>query len=76
MLSVFISSGPRTDGLTDEGHNYTGPSAVFTCYGINTHFRPGATPLVDRIIFDKCPTALVKTAPKDAAFASGEVFDG
>ncbi|MET4782273.1 hypothetical protein [Glaciihabitans sp. UYNi722] len=75
-LSVFISSGSRSDGLTDEGHDYKGPSAVITCYGINAHFRPGATPLVDRIIFDKCPAALVKTAPKDAAFASGEVFDG
>lgn len=75
-LSVFIASGPRPDVATDEGRAYTGPSTVFTCYGIKTDFQPRSLPSVDRIIFDDCPSALVKLLPEDAAFASGEVFDG
>lgn len=75
-LSVFIASGPRPDVVTDERRKYTGPSTVFTCYGIETQFQPGAEPSADRIIFDDCPPALVELLPGDAAFASGEVFDG
>lgn len=75
-LSVFTSSGPRSDNPPDEYRGYNGPSAVFTCYGITAQFQQGATSSVDRITFDECPAALVATAPKDAVFASGEVFDG
>ena len=75
-LSVFIASGPRPDVATDEGLKHTGPSTVFTCYGIKAEFQPSVLPSVDRIIFDDCPAALVKLLPEDAAFASGEVFDG
>ncbi|WP_430646729.1 hypothetical protein [Agromyces sp. GXS1127] len=75
-LSVFIASGPRPDVATDEGVQYTGPSTVFTCYGIKADFQPMARPSVDRIIFDECPSALVELLSEDAAFASGEVFDG
>lgn len=75
-FSVFISSGPRSDDSADEVLYYNGPSSVFTCYGITARFYPEATPLVDRVIFAECPAALVKAAPLDAAFSSGEVFDG
>lgn len=75
-LSVFISSGPRSDEPTDEGPFYNGPSAVFTCFGIEARFRAEATPSVNRVIFDECPATLVMTVPQDAAFASAEVFDG
>jgi hypothetical protein len=74
-FSVFISSGPRPDVPTDDGHDYSGPSQVYTCYGITTDL--GAEMLtVDRAIFTECPTALVNELPEDAAFASGDVFDG
>lgn len=75
-FSVFIASGPRPDVVTDEGRKYTGPSTVFTCYGIEAEFQSGVEPSVDRVIFDDCPTSLVELLPGDAAFASGEVFDG
>jgi hypothetical protein len=75
-LSVFIASGPRPDRVTDKGLNYVGPSTVFTCYGVTAQFEPMALPSVDRAIFVDCPPALVRLLPEDAAFASGEVFDG
>ena len=75
-LSVFIASGVRPDVPTDDGRHYSGPTTVFTCYGIETEFRPGAEPTVDRTIFTECPAALVELLPSGAAFASGEVFDG
>ncbi|MFC9559604.1 hypothetical protein [Agromyces sp. NPDC056965] len=75
-FSVFITSGPRADVVTDEGGKYTGPSTVYTCYGMETEFRSREQPSADRIIFDDCPPALVELLPEDAAFASGEVFDG
>ena len=62
--------------MTDEGGKYTGPSTVYTCYGIKTEFRSREEPSADRIIFDDCPPTLVGMLPEDAAFASGEVFDG
>ncbi|TFV99900.1 hypothetical protein [Orlajensenia leifsoniae] len=75
-LSIFIASGPRPDVPTDWGRNYDGPSQVFTCYRIEAEFSPGAMPSVGRTTFDHCPPALVELMPADAAFASGEVFDG
>jgi hypothetical protein len=75
-LSVFISSGPRPAVPTDEGRNYNGPSAVYTCYEIKAQFKSDAVPVASRKILDGCPEALVDLVPKDAAFASGEVFDG
>lgn len=74
-FSVFISSGPRPDVPTDAGQDYAGPSQVYTCYGITADLG-SAEPVVDRTIFDECPTGLVRQLPADAAFASGEVFDG
>jgi hypothetical protein len=74
-FSVFISSGPRPDVLTDAGHEYSGPSQVYTCYGITADL--GAEVLmVERAIFTECPAPLVNELPEDAAFASGDVFDG
>lgn len=75
-LSVFIASGPRPDVPTDEGHHYTGPSHVFTCYRVQADFPPDAAPSAGRVTLDDCPAALVDRMPEDAAFASGEVFDG
>lgn len=75
-LSVLIASGPRPDVATDEGLDHVGPSTVFTSYGITAQFEPMALPAADQIIFDDCPPALVGLLPDDAAFASGEVFDG
>lgn len=75
QLSVFISSGPRPDAPTDEGRPYGGPSQVYTCYGIAVDgWRVVLT--YDREIFTECPAVLVEQLPEDAAFASGEVFDG
>ena len=68
QLSVFIASGPRPDVVTDEGRKYTGPSTVFTCYGIETEFQQRVEPSVSRIIFDDCPSTLVELLPGDAAF--------
>ncbi|KQX07738.1 hypothetical protein ASC59_08400 [Leifsonia sp. Root1293] len=75
-LSVFKASGPRPDVPTDWGRNYDGPSQVFTCYRMEAEFSAGAMPSVGRTTFDHCPPALVELMPADAAFASGEVFDG
>lgn len=75
-FSVFISSGPRADGPTDDGHTYSGPSGVFTCYSIDAQLGGNREPVIERLAFDDCPAALVETTPTDAAFASAEVFDG
>lgn len=74
-FSVFISSGPRPDVPTDAGHTYSGPSQVYTCYGIAAEFS-SANVVVERTIFTECPEALVNGLPEDAVFASGDVFDG
>ncbi len=74
-FSVFISSGPRPDVPTDSGHVYRGPSQVYTCYGIAADLG-SASVVVERTIFTECPAALVNRLPEDAAFASGDVFDG
>lgn len=74
-FSVFITSGPRPDVPTDDGHTYDGPSQVYTCYGITSELDP-AQKSATRTIFTECPDALVDQLPEDAAFASGEVFDG
>jgi hypothetical protein len=73
LFSVFISSGPRANVPTDAGHEYAGPSQVYTCYGITADL---GVAVVDRAIFTECPTALVNELPEDAAFASDDVFDG
>ncbi|GAA1845722.1 hypothetical protein GCM10009750_35000 [Agromyces salentinus] len=75
-FSVFIASGPRPDIVTDEGRTYSGPSTVYTCYGIEAEFQSSAGPSADKTIFDDCPPTLVELLPEDAAFASGAVFDG
>jgi hypothetical protein len=75
-FSVFVSSGPRADQTAGRDETYTGPSAVFTCYRLHVYPYADATPAIDRIILDECPNALVEAMPDDAAFASGEVFDG
>ena len=75
-LSVFIASGPRADQLTGSENTYTGPSAVFTCYTLHVSANGGATLAINRVLLDECPSELVDTMPDDAAFASGEVFDG
>ena len=75
-FSVFISSGPRADQIEASETTYTGPSAVFTCYTLHVYSTADATLSIDRVILDECPSALVDTMPDDAAFASGEVFDG
>ncbi|MBC7763810.1 MAG: hypothetical protein H7201_18880 [Candidatus Saccharibacteria bacterium] len=75
-LSVFIASGPRPDVPTDRGGRYNGPSQVFTCYQVEAFFSAEAAPSIGRVTVDDCPLALVDLLPKDAAFASGEVFDG
>lgn len=74
-FSVFISSGPRRDALTDAGFGYVGPSQVYTCYGMAADLR-SPRPMVNRTLFADCPRALVNLLPDDAAFASGDVFDG
>lgn len=73
-VSVFIASGPRPDVPTDAGGPYYGPSTVYTCYRVRAEFGQETTE--ERTEFDACPAALVKQLPADAAFASGEVFDG
>ena len=74
-FSVFISSGPRPDVPRDEGGPFIGPSEVYTCYALHVDVRTGRSH-VGRTLFSKCPTELVDQLPDDAAFASGEVFDG
>lgn len=73
-FSVFIASGPRPEVATDDGRQYSGPSAVFTCFGVRAD--PGPDLEVERTEFDECPAALVAQLPDDAAFAGIEVFDG
>lgn len=74
-FSVFISSGPRPHVPTETGHDYAGPSQIYTCYGIAADFgSAGLT--ADRTIYAKCPAELVNLLPEDSAFASGDVFDG
>lgn len=75
QVSVFIASGPRPAVPTDEGHRYAGPGEVYTCYRLETRFA-SEQPRVERTILDECPRALVELVAEDAAFASGEVFDG
>jgi hypothetical protein len=75
-FSVFISSGLRAGQFMGAHETYTGPSAVFTCYKMHVYSNADATLAIDRIILDRCPSALVEAMPDDAAFASGDVFDG
>jgi len=75
-FSVFISSGPRAEQIEGRERPYTGPSAVFTCYTLHVVPNAGGTLSTGRVILDECPVALVDMMPDDAAFASGEVFDG
>lgn len=51
-FSVFISSGPRSGGPTDDGRTYSGPSGVFTCYAIEAQFRGTRESLIERRAFD------------------------
>ncbi|MFB2556790.1 hypothetical protein [Herbiconiux liangxiaofengii] len=74
-FSVFVSSGPRPDTPTDSGHDYSGPSQVYTCYEIAADLG-SPTPAVERTIFTTCPEALVSLLPQDAAFASADTYDG
>lgn len=60
----------------DDGAAYNGPSQVYTCYAVETEYDTSTTPSANRVILDECPQPLVELLPKDAAFASGEVFDG
>jgi len=69
--SVFIASGPRSRA-DDRAH----PSEVYTCYRIETAFTGDPMPSAGRILLDSCPEPLVSLLAEDAAFASGEVFDG
>lgn len=75
-VSVFIASGPRPAIPTDDGYAYNGPSEVYTCYDVRADFRSQPMPSAKRDILTKCPTPLVELLAEDAAFASGEVFDG
>jgi hypothetical protein len=75
-FSVFITSGPRSQGPTDEGRPYSGPGEVYTCYSYVIRFSSGETADSERTVFDECPLALVSTLADDAVFASAEVFDG
>ncbi|MBO0982706.1 hypothetical protein [Rathayibacter sp. SD072] len=70
-VSVFIASGPRSP--IDDGAS---PSEVYTCYRIETEFVGDPMPSAGRVLLDSCPEPLVSLLPEDAAFASGEVFDG
>jgi hypothetical protein len=74
-FSVFISSGHRPSVQTDDGHDYVGRSEVYTCYGLHANFST-TMPTVERTISTTCSAVLVKKLPSDAAFASGDVFDG
>lgn len=68
--SVFIASGPRSPA------DDRGPSEVYTCYRIETAFNGDPMPSAGRVLLDICPEPLVSLLAEDAAFASGEVFDG
>lgn len=70
-VSVFIASGPRSpvvDGAS--------PSEVYTCYRVEAEFTRDPMPSTGRALLDGCPEPLVALLPEDAAFASGDVFDG
>ncbi|ROP44408.1 MULTISPECIES: hypothetical protein [unclassified Rathayibacter] len=69
--SVFIASGPRSPA-----DDSTGPSEVYTCYRIEIAFSGDPMPSAGRVLLDGCPEPLVSLLAEDAAFASGEVFDG
>ncbi|MCS5723900.1 hypothetical protein N1028_05995 [Herbiconiux sp. CPCC 203407] len=75
-FSVFIASGPRSQGPTDEGRPYSGPSEVYTCYSYVVRFAAGQTPTAEKTRFAECPPPLVDELADDAVFASAEVFDG
>lgn len=70
-VSIFIASGPRSP--TDDG---AGPSEVYTCYRVEAAFSDDPMPTAGRVLLDSCPDPLVALLAEDAAFASGEVFDG
>ncbi|WP_146080912.1 hypothetical protein [Rathayibacter sp. AY1C2] len=69
--SVFIASGPRSPA-----DDSAGPSEVYTCYRVETAFNGDPMPSAGRVLLDSCPEPLVSLLAEDAAFASGEVFDG
>lgn len=75
-VSVFIASGPRPAVPRDDGGAYSGPSQVYTCYAVEVSFASSVAPSASRVTLDECPQPLVELLPEDAAFASGEVFDG
>jgi hypothetical protein len=70
-VSVFIASGLRSP--VDDSAS---PSEVYTCYRVETEFAGGPMPSAGRVLLDSCPKPLVSLLPNDAAFVSGEVFDG
>jgi hypothetical protein len=75
-FSVFISSGPRPNVLTDEGTHYSGPNAVFTCFGWHASFDGNGDFDGERVDDRACSPELVAQLPPDAAFAEIELFDG
>lgn len=74
-LSVFITSASEHEDGAERDARFN-PSAVYTCYGIEATFGQSTRPLAERIIYSECPSALLELVPRDAAFASAEVFDG
>ncbi|WP_146086945.1 MULTISPECIES: hypothetical protein [unclassified Rathayibacter] len=74
-FSLFLASGP-IPGEEDEGGWFSGPSEVYTCYGLVVDFRAHTPPGPERTAFEDCPADLVAVLRSDAAFASAEVFDG
>ncbi|QHC69695.1 hypothetical protein [Rathayibacter sp. VKM Ac-2801] len=74
-FSLFLASGP-IPGEADDGGWFSGPSEVYTCYGLVVDFRAETPPGPERTAFEDCPAELVSVLRSDAAFASAEVFDG
>ncbi|WP_107574236.1 hypothetical protein [Rathayibacter caricis] len=70
-VSVFIASGPRSPDVDGAS-----PSEVYTCYRVEAEFTRDPMPSTGRTLLDDCPEPLVALLPEDAAFASGDVFDG
>ncbi|WP_382304396.1 hypothetical protein [Herbiconiux sp. UC225_62] len=75
-FSIFIASGPRSNGPDDSGRVYSGPSEVYTCYRFDVRFEADASAHARQTIYLGCPAELVDPLADDAAFASAEVFAG
>lgn len=58
-----------------QGEEVWTPASALTVGAVGP-FAPGVMPSVDREILAECPELLVRLVADDAAFASGEVFDG